>query len=214
LYRVKKLFAGSALNGVLASARKAVLPTPRLAPLISNLLSIRGHKMVRHSRIPLRRIASAHRQFGWLFLLAFCTAFIQSGTAHALTAARLGGAISVAGLPVTPVSGCRGGHDCAADPAEHRWEPEARPIPDVPCERAEYRPRVYAYAYRTEPEPVIRERTFIEEGDDEYCGVRCWYRRIRQGHCGRGCDYYQFRLNHFPSGRFYADRPVRVVCAN
>lgn len=26
------------------------------------------------------------------------------------------------------------------------------------------------------------------------CGVRCWYKRLTSGYCGRGCEYYLYRL--------------------
>lgn len=26
------------------------------------------------------------------------------------------------------------------------------------------------------------------------CGVRCWYHRLTSGYCGRGCEYYLYRL--------------------
>lgn len=30
---------------------------------------------------------------------------------------------------------------------------------------------------------------------NERCGVRCWYRRLTSGYCGRGCEYYLYRLH-------------------
>lgn len=29
---------------------------------------------------------------------------------------------------------------------------------------------------------------------DYRCGVRCWYRRLTSGYCGRGCEYYLYRV--------------------
>ncbi len=47
---------------------------------------------------------------------------------------------------------------------------------------------------------------------EEWCGVRCWYRRLRAGYCGRGCDYYRFRMYEFPEGKLGRYGGRRVVC--
>jgi hypothetical protein len=35
---------------------------------------------------------------------------------------------------------------------------------------------------------------------DEKCGFLCWYRRIRAGYCGHGCDWYRERVSFYGSG--------------
>jgi hypothetical protein len=70
------------------------------------------------------------------------------------------------------------------------------------------------YAAHTEvviERPVIRETYRSVETYDEPCGVRCWYKRLRAGYCGRGCDYYRFRMTQFPEGRL-RHRRTQVAC--
>ncbi|ADP71392.1 hypothetical protein Rvan_2167 [Rhodomicrobium vannielii ATCC 17100] len=50
-------------------------------------------------------------------------------------------------------------------------------------------------------------------GDD--CGVFCWYKRVRSGYCGHGCDTYRERVRYetgyrtveYPRPYFYRHRP-------
>lgn len=58
--------------------------------------------------------------------------------------------------------------------------------------------------------PPCQKATLIEENQtvntsersyDTACGIRCWYWRLREGYCGRGCDYYQFRAYDYPYGQ-------------
>ena len=46
---------------------------------------------------------------------------------------------------------------------------------------------------------------------EEPCGVKCWYARLREGYCGRGCDYYRFRMTRFPEGPLNSGR-AQVAC--
>lgn len=94
-----------------------------------------------------------------------------------------------------------------------RWEPE--PAPYRYEERAvihakpdcvEERYAAHTYAVR---EPAVPRRS--EETYEEPCGIKCWYKRLRAGYCGRGCDYYRFRMTQFPEGKLGGGR-VRVAC--
>lgn len=88
------------------------------------------------------------------------------------------------------------------EPEPHVYEPAAGdPRPDC----AE-RPVVQTHAVR---ETITHERS--PETYEEPCGVKCWYARLRAGYCGRGCDYYRFRMTQFPEGRLDSDR-VQVAC--
>ena len=71
-----------------------------------------------------------------------------------------------------------------------RWEPEPYryeeravipPKPDCVEER---------YAAHTHAVREIAVPRHSEETYEEPCGIRCWYKRLRAGYCGRGCDYY------------------------
>jgi hypothetical protein len=103
------------------------------------------------------------------------------------------------------------GHERRTLHARH-WEPEPEPEPYIREERViPVKPDCVEerYVVRTQVEPVPVRR--VEETADEWCGIKCWYRRLRAGYCGRGCDYYRFRMTEFPSGRLGVDR-VRVAC--
>ena len=99
-----------------------------------------------------------------------------------------------------------------------RWEPEAEPYlheertvihakPD--CVEEPHAVHTYAVHEPAVRDPILRDRP--AETYEEPCGIRCWYKRLRAGYCGRGCDYYRFRMTQFPSGRLDSDR-VRVAC--
>lgn len=99
------------------------------------------------------------------------------------------------------------------------WEPEPEPEP-IPYVVEEHEEKAVdcveeRYAARTEVvverRPAIRETRRVVESYDEFCGVRCWYKRLRAGYCGRGCDYYRFRMTEFPEGRV-RHRRVQVAC--
>ncbi|MGB0084379.1 MAG: hypothetical protein WBP94_03245, partial [Rhodomicrobiaceae bacterium] len=66
------------------------------------------------------------------------------------------------------------------------------------------------HAYAAPPPPPPAE--YGEPVWERWCGVRCWYRRLRAGYCGRGCDYYRFRLYEFPEGKLGRYGRGRVAC--
>jgi hypothetical protein len=176
--------------------------------------------MLRPFHALCRKSAATLRRHGRSVLLTLCAVAIQTAGANALTATA-----PVAGLEAAATTGnsaavllaayCDRGRPCPDD------EPEARPSRpykvgppvEVPCDEA---PLPRAYTYRADPPQGYVERRAYEEEDvvrdERSCGIRCWYRRIREGYCGRGCDYYLFRLRHFPSGRFGDHTDRRVAC--
>lgn len=149
-------------------------------------------------------------------LLTLCAAAIQTAEANALTAASPVAGLAAAATEAGPsalqrAAYCERGRPCPDDEPESRPYKVGPPV-EVPCDEAPM-PRVYAY--RADPPQGYVERRGYEEEEvreERVCGVRCWYRRIREGHCGRGCDYYLFRLRHFPSGRFGVHSERRVAC--
>lgn len=106
------------------------------------------------------------------------------------------------GVLFSPARYCEEGYECG--------EPERG---------TEYRERIivdedvhYERGWYTRPEP--RERYIETECEKDYevvevlpvpepyyydpyrgytCGVRCWYKRLTSGYCGRGCEYYLYR---------------------
>jgi hypothetical protein len=166
-----------------------------------------------------RKTVSRVRRHWRLVVLTLCALVIQTGAANALTAAPAIPALRIieAAGPVAAqrVAYCERGRPCAEEEDDAPSRPyKVGPPIEVPCE-AEQRPLPRVYTYRADPPGGYVERRAYEDEvvrEESYCGVRCWYRRIREGHCGRGCDYYMFRLRHFPSGRFVAGSDQRVVC--
>lgn len=98
-----------------------------------------------------------------------------------------------AGYTVTP------GHGPRWEQEQPYYLPEAA---DDDC--VEDRHAARAFPVRTPPPPRFGNSVY-----EEPCGIRCWYRRLREGYCGRGCDYYRFRMTAFPEGNF--SRPTRRV---
>lgn len=171
--------------------------------------------MVRPSHSLCRKAVWALRRQGWSVFLTLCATAIQISAANALT-----GPVSVSGLETAAQSGPtvpRAAAYCDREPCPDD-EPPSRPYKvgppvEVPCEETPL-PRVYTYR-ADPPGGYVERRGYVEEEvarDERFCGVRCWYQRIREGHCGRGCDYYMFRLRHFPSGRFGDHGHRRVAC--
>jgi hypothetical protein len=74
------------------------------------------------------------------------------------------------------------------------------PLQAAACEEEDRVRRAYA------PPP------YDGRGYDEWCGIRCWYHRLRAGYCGRGCDYYRFRMFEFPEGPLSRYHGARVAC--
>lgn len=177
--------------------------------------------MLRPFHALCRKTPTALRRHWRSVLITLCAAAIQTTGANALTVAApvagLETAMADAGPAVLQRAAyCDRGRPCPDD------EPEPRPSRpykvgppvEVPCDEA---PLPRAYTYRADPPQGYVERRAYEEEtvvreEEDYCGIRCWYRRIRHGYCGRGCDYYMFRLRHFPSGRFGDHSERRVAC--
>ena len=178
---------------------------------------------VQISRLWRKMTHSGARAFAWVF----CAAWLSVGGLTAAPYAQPGQAIQSghewAVRPVIMAGLC--GDDAEPCPAS-----ESRPYVTRPAHapRWEPEPAPYAYEGRTvihakpdcvEERPIVRTRIVQEtvaperspETYEEPCGIRCWYKRLRAGYCGRGCDYYRFRMTQFPEGRLGADR-VRVAC--
>jgi hypothetical protein len=99
----------------------------------------------------------------------------------------------------------------AARPAHaSRWEPE----PYLHEEKAvvHAKPDCVEERYAARAYPVHETAVTYRSAEtyEEPCGIRCWYKRLRAGYCGRGCDYYRFRMTQVPEGR-RGDR-VQVAC--
>jgi hypothetical protein len=184
--------------------------------------------MVRQSSI-IRRVKRFvfHRR-AQQFLLAICLSMGPAGGASAGGPASLIGAAgqainSNAGALLLRTGLCAdGSYDCPDYPpararARHdhayRWapppghhEPEGY-RDEPPCEERKSRYAAHRFVEHVEPPPYLYEGEW-----DALCGVRCWYKRLRAGYCGRGCDYYRYRLNDHPEGTLYAHRERRLAC--
>jgi hypothetical protein len=95
----------------------------------------------------------------------------------------------------------------AAEPAypqdAYELPPHIEPLP--PCEPVAYASRGYVRDALPPREPYM-------DYDEDYCGVRCWYRRLKAGYCGRGCDYYSYRLDAYPTGSLRRYGSNRLAC--
>lgn len=81
-----------------------------------------------------------------------------------------------------------------------------------PCDEKQYAAygfQQYAPKPYEAPEP---HGPYVTETVKEWCGVGCWYRRLTSGFCGRGCDYYLYRLNKFPEGTLPKYHHKKVAC--
>jgi hypothetical protein len=97
-----------------------------------------------------------------------------------------------------------------AAPPRH-YEPAAQEtLP--PCDEKQYA----AYSFqRFEPKPYEAPEPYHPydaETVKEWCGIGCWYRRLTSGYCGRGCDYYFYRLNKFPEGTLPKYNQKKLAC--
>jgi hypothetical protein len=169
-----------------------------------------------------RGVAGSARQvLCWML----CVLSLSAGAAWAAPQATPGLAVSswqvLAARPVISAGFCEddGGPCPAYDPGPYaaqphrarRWEPAPEPSveertivhakPD--CVEEHYAAHPYAGGRPTVP-------PHSEEVYDESCGVKCWYRKLRDGYCGRGCDYYRFRMTEFREGRLGGG--VHVAC--
>lgn len=122
------------------------------------------------------------------------------------------------GIPVIRVGRCADGAPCPGyrhsdrqdyagrwDPAPERYADDRPAIPPPPadCVQDPYVAQGYTAA-PVPPPPVVDQY-------GEFCGIKCWYNRLREGYCGRGCDYYRFRMTRFPEGPLYQGS-ARVTC--
>jgi hypothetical protein len=169
-----------------------------------------------------RGVAGPVRQvLGWML----CVLALNAGAALAAPQAAPGLSLSAwqsfAAGPVISAGFCEedGGPCPAYEPepyaAQHvnarRWEPapepyvEERTIVHARPDCVEERYAAHPYA---EGRPTVPHSS--EEVYDESCGVKCWYRKLRDGYCGRGCDYYRFRMMQFREGRLGGG--VHVAC--
>jgi hypothetical protein len=185
--------------------------------------------MVRQSTLIRRVKRFAFHRRAYRFLLAACLALAPAGGAGAGGTAPVIGAAGAsigadAGTLLLRAGLCAdGSYDCpdyvpARDypPRDHanRWapppghyEPEGHYEEQPPCEEPEPRYAAHSFVEHVDPPP------HLHEGDwDALCGVRCWYRRLRAGYCGRGCDYYRYRLNEHPEGILLARGERRLAC--
>lgn len=175
--------------------------------------------MVRQFRIIGRRINALFCRPVRTGLLAAAVAMIASGAAQAITPAQLAAQDGREANPLlTEVGACPdGSYDCPAyappRPAPEHAAYDRTPPPGVyyePAPAEELPPCAHPrYAARDHYGRVPPPRDYYDYKD---CGVRCWYRRLRRGYCGRGCDYYRFRLKEFPEGKFDSHRRRRLAC--
>jgi hypothetical protein len=177
--------------------------------------------MIRDKAQLFRRLA----RFGALLVIsAACAVCWNAGEAWAAPYAQHGRAVpdwrAWSASPVMPVGLCdQDGEPCPGyrhpaarpayagrwDPAPERYVDERPPSPPPPpdCAQDPYVAQGYTVA------PVAPPPAVDQYG--ELCGVKCWYNRLREGYCGRGCDYYRFRMTRFPEGPLYQGG-VRVTC--
>ncbi len=166
--------------------------------------------MARHSKIftqiPARGSAHLAAAFWISVLLSIC----HITEAGAMSGARLAyiaeAGLSAPAIRLTPIQ-------VAGRPCGREWsdcEEDGRRAYHGRAAQAAYRaPRPARYDRRHPPEAIICEEGFVYDPafdalpapepyhydpDRRYeCGVRCWYKRLTTGYCGRGCDYYRFR---------------------
>jgi hypothetical protein len=190
--------------------------------------------MVWQFRTKARKVQSVFAWRGVCLVLAACLAMIEAGQAHAVTHGSVNAAFSHAqtGQDLIRVGVCSdGSYGCSDHPRRpapppdghvSRWEPYPGPPvepyyttdeyelpphiePLPPCEPVEYASHGYVRDALPPREPYIGY-------DEDYCGVRCWYRRLKAGYCGRGCDYYNYRLHAYQPGSLRRYGPNRFAC--
>jgi hypothetical protein len=183
-------------------------------------MMVRGNAGFRRFR---QKIEHVFRQ---ALISAVCAACLSAASAAAAPYAQPGQAYQSghewAAQPLIRAGLCPDGQPCPpgyepspyADPPVYarNWKPEPAPYPyEGPAPHAkpdcpEERYAVHGPVVAHEPRALRRSKETYEEP----CGIRCWYARLRAGYCGRGCDYYRFRMTQFPEGRL-GDR-VHVAC--
>jgi hypothetical protein len=113
------------------------------------------------------------------------------------------------GARYSPVRYCEEGYECGEhERATEYHEPEIREE-DSHYDKGWYtRPERRDRYVETECEgdyEIVEVLPVPEPYDyDPYrgygCGVRCWYKRLTSGYCGRGCEYYLYRTGRSRHG--------------
>jgi hypothetical protein len=130
--------------------------------------------------------------FWFSLLLSIChitdvSAMIPA-TADAILSAK-----AQTGARYSPARYCEEGYECGERviveeevPYDKGWytRPERRDhYVETECEKD------YEIVEVPDPEPYFHD-PYRGYG----CGVRCWYKRLTSGYCGRGCEYYLYRI--------------------
>lgn len=97
------------------------------------------------------------------------------------------------GARYSPVGYCEEGYECGEQVIVEE---------DVPYDKGWYaRPERREHYVETECEKnyevvevPVPEPYSYDPYRDFRCGVRCWYKRLTSGYCGRGCEYYLYRI--------------------
>jgi hypothetical protein len=156
---------------------------------------------------------------------ALCALACSAGGAIAVPYAQPGLGVpslqSDAARPVIRAGLCGEGRDpcpayepspyAAAPDRARRWQPAPEPYP-VEHTVVEAKPDCAEARYAAHPYTAYDASIFHRPRVtyEEPCGIKCWYQRLRAGYCGRGCDYYRFRMTQFPEGRLGDE--VQVAC--
>ncbi|WP_088347426.1 MULTISPECIES: hypothetical protein [Rhodomicrobium] len=180
-----------------------------------------GAIKIRHGA-DVRRAAKSVLGLGAAWLAAIAAiALLAAARADAMPGASAAiGLHREAGLTLARGGPCPDGRPCAEGRYEEApyevprhypqgWKGDPPPYPPEAensddCVEDPYAAR--AYPIRTPPAPYPGDPML-----EEPCGVRCWWRRLRAGYCGRGCDYYRYRMTAFPEGHL-GRHPRRVAC--
>lgn len=161
------------------------------------------------------RIAKSVLGGGSVWLLGMAAIMLlQVAGAGAVPGPGAYAAANAAGLPLLQVRQCADGRPCpdyvdAPVPREYPVGYDRDPPPYPPQDHEDCIEDPHAarlYPVRTPPAPY-----YGDPMREEPCGIRCWYQRLRAGYCGRGCDYYRYRMTAFPEGHL-GDGPRRVAC--
>lgn len=103
------------------------------------------------------------------------------------------------GAVLTPAGYCGDGYECGEERVEKRrehviveeeihehkgWYARPERYVETECEK-----NYEIVEVLPEPEPY-----HYDPYRGYACGVRCWYKRLTSGYCGRGCEYYLYRI--------------------
>jgi hypothetical protein len=178
--------------------------------------------MIRNDTVLCRFSQTVARAAKLMLAGLICVVGLNSPSASAEPYAQFGPARQArddwAARPFVRVNGCDQGEPCGGyDPGPYvharQWEPEPAPYvhEERPVVRIQPDCEEERYAERAR---VVRQRPRERHSGEVYeeaCGIKCWYNRLHAGYCGRGCDYYRFRMTEFREGKLGRDN-VRVVC--